>query len=386
MWPEAKFKSEFFMPPFGLHIPDAPKAQQTHNIYPLTTLTEAGFDLDYSCLLLSDGLIIDKTARAFVFDDRRPAFKDMRHSIIQLEQEDLVRVVDFVDIARPLHDAVREKVSTLLEDPIYWLSPLRRNWALYRPVLDQHLARLGHDLDSKTERLNFGVYCYLLAGADKINLTEAEKVSALVETRRRRLTKGETEAVREIIRPYLSHIIMNHSLIRELKCTFLDWQDMDPFYAKLMILENKDNPKELSSKDLQSCRHLFDVVTPELKPRSAKLAIAFMKNNAAVRSLRATVREAAQGQIVFDKKWAEEVRSLAVAAMIANDRRARKFRLYGSLAFGALGIAPIYVDHAHEAIEVVREFAEQGTDHVSPRGMAKYQWLYTLIESRYNDT
>jgi hypothetical protein len=382
MWPYAP-QQKLFMPAFGLHLPESPTELQAQNIFPLAMLTDRGFDLDYSSLLLCDGLILDKAAYGYVKDNKLQSFREMTSSIDVLSSHGLVEFVDYAASAEPFRAEFVRKVDALIETPEVWIDAARAHWRVYRKDIPGFIARFGKDADPKIEQLNFGVYCHLRRTSDRIDFAEAERLQALLEGRRRRFEPEERQALREIIRPFLSQVVFNHGLRQTLNSTFLDWHDLDPYYRGVDAWQltapdiAASRRGTVSREHLAACRELFDVAIPDLRPGCAHELAEFAKNKVAVGSLRKRVRAAVARGETFDAALGNALRDSAIRNLLTYKRGMRVFSFI-RLALRAVGP---FLPWSELVAEMFHETLEFGGDSVAERGtLGRDEWLYTLVD------
>jgi hypothetical protein len=194
--PFLRKKSEVFLTSFGAHVPGVPEQLQEQNVYPIATRTSNGFDLDYSSLMVVDGLILDRHALEFINNNRRPHFGEMRKSIDFLLDKELIRVADYRAIALKHSEEIANCGNSLLECPEFWLSTARKHWATYRQELPEVIRRLGSRIDSESESMHFGIYCMLKRGV--IKATEAVSLHNLLQARRTRLSPPSIVSVQKV--------------------------------------------------------------------------------------------------------------------------------------------------------------------------------------------
>jgi hypothetical protein len=380
MWSRKK-SIEFFFPAFGPHAPDAPSKLQEQNIYPLSMFAGDGLDLDYSSLLLVDRIIIDRQAYDFVWNTSNRSFRYMRESLFILEQNGFLHIKDYGELARPMFDIIRSQSNSLLRDPELWLRIARKHWKIYKPEQYQHFKHLGPGANREIELLHYGIYCHLMKSSDKIDLAEARHLNGILESRRIKFSEAEWSMIIEIVRPMLSHVILNQLLSDALNCPFLDWDDLDIYYANCVASE-QSNTQAIGRTHLEMCRAAFTIALPSLRLRSAKELVNFLKKRGAVQSLRAAIRDAAASGISVDKKWGEKVKDEAFKAHLAHEHQSKKYRFISSIAFGALGHFGSLIHHGPEILEGIRGAFEIGSEGVSPRPIKKYQWMYTLMHNQ----
>jgi len=135
--------------------------------------------------------------------------------------------------------------------------------------------------------------------------------------------------------------------------------------------------------ELASCRSVFDMVLPELKPSSIHEVLAFLKNKKAVRSLKQQIRDSLVNGYELDTAWANEIRDAASHAQIVARRRQRVLSWIG------IGLGGIPLSGLSEAVEsaiaigedVLQDRAGASLDRHS---LKDFEWYYALLDIKNN--
>lgn len=384
-------RRELLLPSFGAHITCAPERLQEQNIYPLAVRADDGFDLDFSSLLLLDGLVIDTFACDYIRDAARPQFTKMCETVHILQDEGYCRLVNFSQVAIDHRDILNARVSELLESPELWLSIARTHWKVYKKEIPHLIARMPSNVDRRIEELHFGVFCHLANSGDTIDFQEAARLTKLLESKKKRLLSAEVEALREIIRPILSHVMFSELLRVKLGLPFIDWDDLRPFYARIQtaqfseIVDPTNDTGSISvPRQLGALNQILDIAIPELRPGSVRETLDFIKNKKATKSLRAQIQKGLAGDIQFDQKWAVDLRNAANSAQISSRGRQRIVSLIGAL----LGAIPIHGLGA--IVQVVQELGHDAVieavgsqfENVS---LKDFEWYFALVRIASNE-
>ena len=147
-------KNEILLPTFGAHQPSGVAEFQEQNVFPLAIMTDRGFDLDFSSLLVADGLVVDSFAIDFINDASRPHFKEMRNSIDVLRDSGFLRVEDFSQIANDKAVEISKRVDAAVEVPDFWRPAIRNAWRSYENDVPNYISRFS-SCDNKREQMNF---------------------------------------------------------------------------------------------------------------------------------------------------------------------------------------------------------------------------------------
>jgi hypothetical protein len=379
-------RREFFLPSFGAHLPNVPMLSDYGQVFfPVPSYTPNGFDLEYTSLLIADGLVLDKFAYEFIRDPSRPQFAPMLGTIERLLAAGYVRIEDYAAQAFSFSQRVEQHVNECLEEPEYWIDTVRNSWKLYQPLRDANIARLGRNINFERESLFFGVLCHLKNISDKFDSQEARRLQGLLDSRRRKFSPPETLDIREIIRPVLTQAVFNRMLSDKLGIPFIDWSDLEPFYRKLTTPTTPTKKQDRPTKeDLDACIHLFTVALPQLKPNSADEVIRFLRAKAAVKSLRDEVHRAIYEGAAFDGRWADKLRDDAAFAQMTYRKRQHVFHWISRVVSFAPGVGSA-LGAALEKLPEMAEIAVQGLELVGDKAiernsLSRYQWYYTMVE------
>lgn len=376
---------EFFLPSWGAHLPGIPELRDYEQaFFPVPNNTPTGFDLEYTSLLVSDGLVLDTASYEFITRPGKPQFAEMVSTIKKLVDHGYLRFEDFGAHAVEIDAVVRAYVDDQLRHPDAWLKEAREEWRLFKPIIEEHIKRIGSRADPEKERVHYGILCFLQNSSDKLDLLEAHRLQLLLESRKTRLSSGETEVMREIIRPMLTQAVFNQVLSLKLQIPFIDWMDMAPFHRKISLpLYSQKQFQDLSKDHLDKCRELFAIALDGLKPNSVDEVLQFLRRNKAVRSLKAEIQRAIDNNVELDAKWADALRHDAAYAEITYRKREQRFKWIGRALFAVPVIGHVMVPAAEavwKTLEGVTELLGEGLDKTAEAPLARFEWYYTIIE------
>jgi hypothetical protein len=303
----------------------------------------------------------------------------------KLQDANFLRLEDYGEISKSMHDEIKEEVDEELEYPVYWLKPLRREWALFKPIMEENLVRYGDRIDLQAERIHYGIHCYLKLQSDKFDLAEAMRLQRMLESKRMIFSKREEDELREIIRPILSQVAFNKRLSGKIGAPFVDWKDLEPFYQKLSrrdsshqkLSRSAEISQEAQKEQVDACQHIFSATLPDIKPNSVDDVIKFIKQRSAVRSLRDEISQAIYNGIPFDQKWADAVKEDAALAQISYRRRQQKFKWVSRFANHIPGMGTV-LDFTREGAEALVEW------RMEKNSLRKYEWYYAMLEIKHS--
>lgn len=292
LWKQRRGASiEVLFTSFGDYLPDVenelPIALKT---YPNYIKREEGLDLDTSTMLLSDGAIIDESAFDYICEKERAYLRPMANSLRKLQDTGLLRKVNFKKEAKKFELSLKKWVESELEE-----APERWRWALIeqfknqRPLAEEQLPVIGSAAVWEYERLPFGIIAYLCRTADKIDMTEAQRIMRLLK--RNRFNQGDREVIKDVVRPNVTQVMFDRLLASRLGAVFVPWPDQKPFYSKIINPETDQSLAHKITKDqIEECIRIFRSVIPELALVSAEELDDFLQDKMAVRSLRRAIQ------------------------------------------------------------------------------------------------
>jgi len=380
------------LPAFGAHGPYMPAQPQAQNIFPLSTYSDGSFDLDFSSLLVADILKIDRVSYEAALDDKRPYLGPMRDSLKKLIDAGFLKIIDFGDDVKAYSNLIDARVNSALEFPEYWLPAIRHQWKLYKPEQAKILEIIDPNHREQLERFHFGVFAATEEYTGNRRVEEAIRLQQLLDSRKsRNFSVLERDAIRQIVRPFLSHSLACHVIADRNKAPFLDWTDTDPIHRKLAIadFEIGASEKDANQNQLHTLRSLFEIALPELKPSCADDFIKFVKKKSAISSLRKQVIELISENQPVDAELGDQIRNEANKAQLSAAKRTRIISFIGSL-FGLGATAPILDPVmtglgdtvAATGLNIGEQAASEKTSKTSTK---KYRWYYTLLEMTHEN-
>jgi len=383
-------KNEIFLPAFGAHLPNVPILDNYELVfYPIPNCTPTGFDLEYTSLLLSDGLVMDSAAYEHINRQGTPFYEDMRQTVEKLGNAGRLRLEDYSKHANEIAPLITKIVDSKLADYTSWIEAVREEWKRWKGVMEIQVKILQQYKGKCTrEQINYGILCHLTNSGSRIKQRDVQMLTSLVESRRTSdLNVREKEDIREVARPYLAQVVLNQLLSQKLGIPFIDWFDLDPFHRRVSFQSLvQEKFQQLDKGHLDKGRELFTLGMNQLKPNSVDNVLRFMKNNRAVRSLRDEIQKALATDTVLDEKWAEALKEDAQCADITYRKRQQLYR-WVSRALAPVPIAGPLIAHGLDLVwhasHIFREVFVESTDKYSEHAsLSHYEWYYALLEMK----
>lgn len=375
---------KMFFGAFGLHNPAGVGPLQEHNCYPIGIETEAGIDLDYSALLLAEKFILDKTAFAHVETFKDGFLKPMHHSLCVLRDEGLIELQDYGALSKGHQYMVEKKSNALLEDVGPWLATARKQWQVLKPQLQVFHREFGTKGNELANVAHYGVLSYLQRYGKKDDKAEYERLHGLFEIQRKKLTVMETADVREVLRPLVSHVLLNDLLRTKLAQPLLDWDDAQGFYDRLHLATWDEVSGAFPGVEATTqSKILFEVVVPELRPKSVEEVVRFVSKGSATKSLREEIWSVLRSGGKVDKEWMLSLLSAATKSNLVAERRGRLIKWAGRLANLIVPGGEIAVEGAKELVSKGGEFVLDVTageieDIPLKSARKRVEWYYAL--------
>lgn len=345
---------KMFFGAFGLHNPAGVGPLQEHNCYPIGIETTAGIDLDYSAILIADKFILDKSAYEHVEMFKNAFLKPMYHSLSVLKGEGLLEIQDYGALTGCYKNAIDKKTNALLEEVGPWLSTARQQWAILKPQLQAFHKDFGSKGNEMKNVAHYGILNYLQNHGATEDNREFERLHQLFESRRKTLTVTETEDVREILRPLVSHVLLNDLLRTKLAQPLLDWDDAQGFYDRLHLASWDDVAGNFPGVGVATqAKLLFEVVVPELRPKTIEEVVRFIRKGDGVKSLREEMWASLRLGQTMDREWMLALLSAATKSNLVAEKRGRIIKWAGR-------VAGFFVPGGETLAEGVKEVVSKG--------------------------
>jgi hypothetical protein len=366
---------EFFFSTIGQYNPARHLPLPEHMIYPVAQRVPDGVDLDYSPLLIGQRFVMDSAVLQQIVESDAPHLAPMAYTLSKLAQEDLLSVSDMSGLIEKNGAAVLAKVSTLCQDPTVWLPIIGEQWRMIRPEFEEFQNEFG---STEMRAINIGhpgVENWLAGIGQYDNDDLRERLLRVLEGQSPESVGVVQEDVAGMLRFVLAQMVSTDLVRYSLGVPFVDWMDSRPLYDILYETRWDDAHAEFELQ--RQIRLLFDIVIPELRPGNVDQVIRFVRDNRAVRSMRAELLEQLDTGEDISERWLIRYLNEAVKSDLVTRGKIRKFRWLGAAAGavmpggGLIGLAA----------ETALAGAESGVEKAYRGRNKRMYWYYALQES-----
>lgn len=314
---------------------------------------------DYAALLLCERLILDKSTFALL--EERAYYGPYRwvsDAIKQLYHEGFIKLVDFGHILKRNHKLLQKMLEHDLKMHDQWAEPLRASLTIWRHLCEKSLIGKDIYLDMPSHAPYY---------IDEAFRTHREVQRMLESVIRKRKRSEYREALRQVLRPYLSYVNANIVLSNEIGVGFHDWADFLPFYRfKFLSVGKEDIEEECRIEESQK---LFEVSFPEFAIDDTSILINALHDERVI-DLREMVEKAVKGEVTFDQEFARSV----LREVLGIERRTMGYRKIISYVTMPIGFVPWVGTVAQKTIE------EAVGTPLERKLKQKYRWFYLLSD------
>lgn len=364
---------KYLLSSYGLNNPYLSAPLADHAVYPVGTEVGGSIDLDYSTLLVGNGYYIDRSCLNYLEEnaDRLKFLQQMRDSIRMLEKEGLLQLFDGQRIIQDHSERIIEKTEQLCEDWRGWLSTTRRQWIVLKSDRDNFVEFFGDPQKIHLNKYHNSAINASYRRFGEFNEQYIKEVSCLVESRRSKLSSDEIEMVKEVIRPLVSHTVIQDLFRFKTAASVLDWDDSQGHYERLYYArwDGIDDNYRLAANS----KNLFNVSLPQLRPQNVEAVIRFVREEKSVSSLRKDINHLLDEGEAFDEKLGVKLLEEALRRDLAQQSKMKKVRWLGAVGGVLIPGGSILTE---AAVEGGIGLAEDGIDSVSGN---RRRWLYSLI-------
>jgi hypothetical protein len=345
---------------------------------------QEAFMPDYELLLLCDSVIMDEASFDRLVQGSVAAYSHVSETFQALRSDGRIELKDFSSTLRPHAELLGRMIEHDLKSLDQWVEPLRDSLILWRDFsrMAADLVRAEREEWFDHARLRDGPHhhgyprlqAYLMRSADHMRHPDeaiAAHMSILVtdalESSTKRKRTEYRDALRGVLRDYLTYVDANLILSHQLDVGFHDWLDFTPFYsAKFLSVGRDQDPLREGRAQLEK---LFTIPFPELAIRDTR---ALMKalNDKRLEDLRRLVTEAIDGRVQFDDEFAKAV----LREVLRSSEHAKKLRSVVGYATLPIGLIPWVGTVAQKAIE------EGVGIPIEAKYKRKHRWFYMLSD------
>jgi len=339
---------------------------------------------DYELLLLCDSVIMDEASFDRLVGGSVAAYSHVSETFKALKSEGRIELRDFSSTLRPHANLLNRMIDYDLKMLDQWIEPLRQSLSLWKHFaqMSMDLMRAEREVWSHQARLHDlpqihsyshvqGALMHEIAhlmhrDANMATHTSILVSEALASSKKRKRTEYR-DALRDVLRAYLTYVNANLILSHQLDVGFHDWLDFTPFYAaKFLSVGRDEDPIREGRTQLEK---LFTIPFPELAIRDTSALLKALSDKR-LEELRCLVAEAANGRIQLDAEFAKSV----LSEVFRSSERAKKWRSVVGYATLPIDLIPWVGTIAQKAIEESVGIA------IERRLKQKYRWFYMLSD------
>jgi hypothetical protein len=349
---------------------------------PPVALATAGQDFmpDYAVLLLADRIVIDRKTYDLLLSGRHYTYGNVALMTKMLFDEGFVRLEDFDSVVAQNRGLLERMLERDLKELDSWVAPLKESVQEWRSFVDSFRGPLRHDFlegrlkdqDATSDDQEFyQEISYRMSGwlhgLKNYSLEVHYLVEAALESSRKRRESEHREALRDVLREYLSYVNANLLLANELDGSLYDWSDFRPFYRDKFLRIGRDTAP--GQEDVDNIRKLFQISFPEFAFWTPANVIRALKDRRIV-ELRRLVEAAAEGRVEFDREFGVRV----LTEVLGVERSIGKLRNFVSYATLPLGLIPWVGDVVQKVVE------EAVVQPIARKRKSNYRWFYLISE------
>lgn len=352
-----------------------------HRMPPVSfSLINEWFMPDYELLVLCDQVVMDGSSFERLVNRPASPYSKVADTFQALGAEGRVELVDFAPILQSNSQLLSKMLDHDLKLLDQWVEPLRvslNTWATFmrnfrQLMFEDRKQSHVHPLegDEHTPRSHMMLMHEMFHAANTAEV-QGEYVSFMVAealgSSEKRKRREHREALREVLRAYLSYVNANIVLSSELEIGFHDWLDFTPFYStKFLSVGKLTDPVQESRKQVEE---LFTLSFPDFAVHDTSALLKAL-NDKRIEELRRLVADAASGKVDFDLEFARSV----LTEVFQGERRARRVRnIIGYLTL-PIGFIPWIGTPAQKFID------EAVGSTIEKRIKREHRWFYMLSD------
>lgn len=325
------------------------------------------FVLDCSVLFLCDKLILDKkTFEMFESGDYPKIFREVADVTEALYSEGYISLIDFDDIINKNKNYLRRLKRKDLEEPEIWLDSLYKSFALW------HEFRMKASIFHATNEYGFSydeLYVHSMKAAKDEVLRR--KVMEIIENPDLRENPKNQQLMVRFLSSYLNSINANIVLSKSLNAGFHDWGDFSPLYQEKF--QRLEKPL-VHQEGISHVNKLFDVAFPEFIFEDRKALIKALKDKR-VFDLRKIVESAVQGDVVFDREFANKT----LISVLQTEHKISRLRNIVSYLTLPIGLIPVVGSVLPKVVEEVAGKMIEG------KLKEDFRWFYLISDYKRED-
>lgn len=339
---------------------------------------------DFELLLLCDTIIMDEASFDRLVRGSVAAYSHVSETFQALKSEGRIELKDFSSTLRPHAELLDRMIEHDLKILDQWVEPLRESLTLWRHFsrMSMNLMRAVRDDRFYGPNIHTDLHPPEHYPHNQLLLHEVDHMmhydraivaqmtmlaSEALESSTKRERTEYHDALRNVLRSYLTYVDANLILSHQLEVGFHDWLDFTPFYsAKLLSVGRDEDPVREGRTQLEK---LFTIPFPELAIRNTRSLMKVL-NDKRLEELRGLVAEAIDDRVQFDNEFAKSV----LREVFRNSEDAKKLRSIVGYATLPIGFIPWIGTIAQKAIE------EGVGIQIEAKYKKKHRWFYMLSD------
>jgi hypothetical protein len=367
---------------FGITDATSEESEKTSIFYrmPPVSMHEVGsmFMPDYAALLLCDQIIFDESSFDALEEKPHWSYSAVSNAIKALRTEGFIELVNFKNILRDNKILLEKMVEHDLKMIDQWIEPLKDSLDLWnnfaRFAFDrireenvEYWSEIRRDLDEAYSAVWQYPAATLLHEANGSVATVSMMVKEALHSSQKRKKRKYRDALRQVLKSYLSYVNANIIISNQLGVGFHDWMDFLPFYQHKFLSVGQEDIK--TEQHIKESHKLFKVSFPEFAISDTTSLIKALEDKRIV-SLRNLVQDAVDGKATFDEAFAKNV----LREVLDIERRARRYRNITSYLTMPIGFIPLIGTPAQKILEEAVSIPLEG------KLTKPHQWFYLLSD------
>ncbi len=301
---------------------------------PLRLRDDGQLDLEFAPLLLAERILVDVLPFDVITRSRKPGLSRARASLTRLNDEGILKIVDFQDAAVPVKKNIVEITNRSIAEPRLFSAGLIRSNQLWDEISVPLSSTLGLSSDP-VAMVSLGNAHALCADGQTFNTQNVEKMSKVLA--KLRWTKSESHLVAEMLRPYFEHVLSHIAVAQHFHAPVIDWRDLEPLYQSALLGQLQPVPE--METHIPQVRELFSNVMSKFQPDSVEEFLKILRDPG-VKHFRSFVVDCAEKRIEFNVGLAQALIRDLSRARARNGRLATKL----SITFAVTGVMAGWID------------------------------------------
>jgi hypothetical protein len=279
---------------------------------PVKVFPEGHLDLEFGPFLLADHIYMDEASYDYITASPPPGLERAVSSLRSLRSAGYLLPIDYHKTLAASREEIVQRTNEDVTLPTKFRGALRGAFKSWYEIAPHYTKAIGREGDI-TYKLPLGVLHALSAEGSRFDPHRVEQLEQIAYASVD-LTELQTQALGQMIRPYLEHVHTNLTLSDILRAPVMDWEDVGPIYKSVLSPYMGNSPTAPTGKHIPKVRELFSVSLAKLEPSSVKQFLAVV-NDDSVRDFRNFVRNTAEARIPFDGPLARHLAKFASFAV-----------------------------------------------------------------------